>query len=204
MGKRAPKTNRWHGLDRQRQSNRPKLPKGLPGWSARLRSLLWSWWVWAIAAVAAQTSDRPYTALSLVFVATFVYLAAPSERAPVYGLDHEFGIESDEFLSTIMGATDTPFAPGNRLDIYNNGDQFYPVMMDAISQAKESITIEAYIYWAGHVGRLFADALATKAREGVPVKILLDSLGSSTIGSEILEALESSGCIVKWYRPLHW
>jgi hypothetical protein len=100
MGKRAPKTNRWHGLDRQRQSNRPKLPKGLPGWSARLRSLLWSWWVWAIAAVAAQTSDRPYTALSLVFVATFVYLAAPSERAPVYGLDHEFGIESDEFLST--------------------------------------------------------------------------------------------------------
>ena len=40
--------------------------------------------------------------------------------------------------------------------------------------------IEAYIYWAGEIGRQFAEALAAKAAAGVRVKILLDAVGSST------------------------
>jgi hypothetical protein len=37
-----------------------------------------------------------------------------------------------------------------------------------------SITIEAYIYWAGEIGLVFAKALTAKAKAGVKVKILLD------------------------------
>ena len=39
-------------------------------------------------------------------------------------------------------------------------------MLDAISNANRSITIEAYIYWAGSIGEEFAQALAAKARGG--------------------------------------
>ena len=50
-------------------------------------------------------------------------------------------------------------------------------MLKAIEQAQHSITIEAYIYSrAGETGRLFAEALAAKARAGIPVKILLYAL----------------------------
>jgi phosphatidylserine/phosphatidylglycerophosphate/cardiolipin synthase-like enzyme len=45
-----------------------------------------------------------------------------------------------------------------------------------------SVTIEGYIYWAGTVGLDFAHALAARAREGVQVKILLDAVGSATVG----------------------
>lgn len=188
----------------KRKPLRPQRPKGLPGWWARLRFLIWSWWVWVLGAVVAVTFDRSYTALGLLIAGLLVYLFAPRESAPTYGLDHEFPIESDEFLSTIVGATGAPFLPGNSLDIYNNGDEFYPAMIDAIEQARESISVEAYIYWAGNVGRLFAEALAAKAREGLQVKILLDAVGSSTIGPEILETLTKGGCQVRWYHPIHW
>jgi cardiolipin synthase len=50
----------------------------------------------------------------------------------------------------------------------------------------------------------FAEAIAAKARSGVTVKILLDAVGSSTIGDEILETLKASGCQTHWYHPVSW
>ena len=190
--------------NRIRQNRHPAHPKGILGWGDRFRRLLWSWWFWGAAAGLAAAGDHSRWCVALLAVAAFVYIAQPSEHSPVYGLDHDFSIGSDQFLTTIAGATGTPFSPNSSLQIYNNGDEFYPAMIDAIHGAKNSISIEAYIYWAGHVGRLFANALAEKARAGIAVRILLDAVGSSTIGKEIIDTLQSSGCVVRWYRPVHW
>ena len=132
------------------------------------------------------------------------YLIAPTEFPPRYGLDHEFTVDSDEFLPTIEGATGVPFTDGNRLEILNNGDEFYPAMLQAIAEAQYSVTIEAYIYWAGDIGLTFARALAAKAAAGIKVKILLDAIGSATIGEEIFDTLKTGGCQVAWYNPIHW
>ncbi len=135
---------------------------------------------------------------------TISYLIAPVESPPRYGLDHEFVVDAAEFRTTIAGATGVPFTRGNRLDLLNNGEEFYPAMLREIEAAQLSITIEAYIYWEGDIGRRFAHALAERARAGVRVKILLDAIGSSTIGADILQILDSSGCQVAWYNPIHW
>ena len=132
------------------------------------------------------------------------YLIAPAAAPPRFGLDHEFTIDSAEFQGTIAGATGAPLVAGNSLELLNNGDAFYPRMLDAIKAARHSITIEAYIYWAGRIGVVFAEALAERARAGCAVKILLDAIGSSTIGSEILDVLEAAGCQVAWYNPIRW
>jgi cardiolipin synthase len=131
-------------------------------------------------------------------------VATPMEFPPQYGLEHEFSVDSDEFLTTITGASGVPLLVCNRIDILHNGDEFYPVMLEEIGRAQSSITIEAYIYWAGEIGRRFAETLAAKASEGIPVKILLDSVGSATIGSEILETLEKGGCQLAWYNRIRW
>ena len=93
---------------------------------------------------------------------------------------------------------------GQPLDILNNGDEFFPAMLDDIRSAEMSITIEAYIYWAGEIGLEFARALAERARAGVRVKILLDAIGSSDIGDEIVRELEAAGCQIAWYNPIRW
>ena len=137
-------------------------------------------------------------------MALLSYLTAPAALPPTYGLSHEFDIESEEFLNTIAGVSSAPFVAGNRVELLNNGDAFYPRMLEGIRAAEVSITIEAYIYWAGQIGLLFARSLADRARAGVTVKILLDAIGSASIGKEILQTLESGGCQVAWYNPIHW
>ncbi len=135
-------------------------------------------------------------------MSAFAFLAWPSEVPPRVGLEHEFSVDDDEFLTTIAGSTGIPFFEGNAIEILNNGDEFYPSMLESVALAQCSITVEAYIYWAGDIGRRFADAFAGKAKAGVGVKLLLDALGSSTIGDEILEILDKGGCQLAWYNPV--
>lgn len=181
-----------------------RKPKGtLPFW-ARARRLLWSWWPWLLGCIFSLVTDRWGWAIGTGAMAFVSYVITPEESAPRYGLDHEFAVDDEEFVASMEGATGVPFAPGNRLDVLNNGDAFYPAMLLAIEAAELSITIEAYIYWAGKIGRQFAEALAAKSRSGVRVKILLDAVGSSTIGEEILHVLEDGKCQLAWYNPMLW
>ncbi len=190
-------------LHKKRARARQGASESSRGWR-RLRYLIWFGLLLALVWAAEATWKRWLAIAGMILAAYLAFLLNPVEEEPRYGLDHEFAIESSEFLASIAGATNAPFIPGNRLDIYNNGDEFYPTMLTAIEQAQQTITIEAYIYWAGNIGRRFAEALAAKAKSGVSVKILLDAVGSSTISQEILETLENSGCQVRWYHPVRW
>ena len=38
----------------------------------------------------------------------------------------------------------------------------------------------------------------------MPVKLLLDAVGSATIGDEILKVLEDGGCQLAWFNPIGW
>jgi cardiolipin synthase len=183
---------------------RSRKPKGALSPWARARRLLWSWWPWAIVSIWSVIVDRWGWAIGTGVMGLLAYLTTPAALPPRYGLTHEFEIESEEFLNTIAGATGAPFTSGNAVEVLNNGDAFYPRMLDAIHGARFSITIEAYIYWAGEIGLQFARSLAERARAGVAVKILLDAIGSSSIGAEILHTLEGGGCQVAWYNPIHW
>jgi cardiolipin synthase A/B len=170
----------------------------------RVRRILWSWVLWAaLAALAAAAGDWPW-AVGLASIAVVTYLLAPMEWPPTYGLEHELAVEEPAFISSVVGTTGMPFLHGNDVRLLNNGAEFYPAMLEAIQSAERSLTIEAYIYWDGEIGLQFAEALAERARAGVPVKILLDAVGSSWIGSTILELLEKGGCQLAWFNPIHW
>jgi cardiolipin synthase len=183
--------------------SRHQKPKGMLTFWTRARRLLWSWWPWSLLSVWLM-SRLEWWALGSALMGLFSYLIAPVAAAPRYGLDHEFSVDSEEFVQTVAGASGSPFMPGNRISLLNNGDAFYPAMLDAIAEAEASITVEAYIYWAGQIGRTFAQALARQARAGRSVKLLLDAIGSAAIGSEILKILEDGGCHVAWYNPIRW
>jgi cardiolipin synthase A/B len=211
MSRMTKSRRRWHDKRvakrwryRLAPDARSRPPKGLPGLGMRLRRLLWSWWPWAIVFLLAMVDDRWYLAASTGMMAAFSYLIAPKESPPRFGLDHAFAVADEEFLPTMGGATGAPFARGSRIEILNNGDEFYPAMLEAIEDAAVSINIEAYIYWAGKTGKRFALALADRGRAGVTVKILLDAVGSTSIGEDILRVLEAGKCQVAWYNPIHW
>ena len=196
---RLPPSWRYEGADAPNPS-----PKGLGNLWTHARRLFWSWWPWAILAILAVGDAQWFWAAVFGLMALISHLITPAAEPPRYGLDHKFAVDSSEFASTMSGASGNFFLPGNRLDLLNNGDAFYPAMLDAIKNARCSITVEAYIYWAGSIGLEFAAALAAQASAGRPVKLLLDAIGSSSIGTEILEVLEKGGCQIAWYNPIRW
>ena len=55
-------------------------------------------------------------------------------------------MDDPAFQDSVVGLTGTPFVPGNRVTVLENGDAFYPAMIEAVRAARHSITIEAYIY----------------------------------------------------------
>jgi cardiolipin synthase len=183
---------------------RTTKPKGISTAWTRVRRFVWSWWPWAAVAVYLVSEHNWWGAFGVGLWAAVCSLSTPMEFPPQYGLDHGLKVGSPEFLNTMAGAAGVPFEPGNKLELLNNGDEFYPSMLKAVHAARHSITIEAYIYWAGEIGMTFAEALAERASHGVKVKILLDAVGSSSVGNEILAVLNKGGCHVAWYNPIRW
>jgi cardiolipin synthase len=212
---RAPRPrSRPHLLQRQQLRKRPSYrppadrlhtkPKGVATAWTHIRRLLWSWWPWALLAVYYIDQRNWWAAFGIGLWSGVCSLSTPGEFPPQYGLDHNLTVSDPEFMNTMAGAAGVPFLGGNSVVLLNNGDRFYPSMLEAIAEAERSITIEAYIYWAGEIGLQFAKALAAAAQRGIRVKILLDAVGSSSLSAEILQVLENGGCNVAWYNPIRW
>ena len=183
---------------------RPRKRLGALTIPDRIRDIIRAWWAWFLVALLLEAVGWRVTGLVAGAMSFVLYHTSTDSHPAVYALEPDFDTTSAEFTSTMTGVTGMPLVAGNRAEIYNNGDEFYPAMLDAIESARLSITMEQYIFWEGEVGRRFAEAFAEKARSGIPVKLLVDAIGSATLGGEIFKILEAGGCQLAWFRPIHW
>jgi cardiolipin synthase len=156
-----------------------------------IRRVIRTWWLWMAIAIAAHFLGHWVMTIIAGITSFFFYQTTPESHPAVYALETDLNVESPEFPITMAGMTGMPLVPGNQVILFNNGDEFFPAMLEAIESAEHSITMEQYIFWDGQVGRRFAEAFAEKARTGIPVKLLLDAVGSSTLGEPIIQILEA-------------
>jgi cardiolipin synthase A/B len=101
--------------------------------------------------------------------------------------------ELEEALPSIAGLTGSPILPGNRVEILQNGDGFFPALLRDIAAARETIHIETYVWWKGEICERVAEALAARAREGVEVRLLLDAVGANKGDDELFKRMEDAG-----------
>jgi cardiolipin synthase len=121
------------------------------------------------------------------------------DKRTSYNYSPEYGVDSAEFRRSldVLGAE---LVPQNRATLLENGDEFFPSMLDAIRSARASVNMEMFIFNKGDVAAEFAQAMAAKAREGVEVRVLLDDWGSHP--HELADQMEKAGVKLKWYKPL--
>ena len=74
-------------------------------------------------------------------------------------------------------ASGAPLRDGNRVTLLKDAAQNYPRWLEAIRAARRTVHFEMYIVHEDDQGRMFADALLQKAREGVQVCLLYDWMG---------------------------
>src|SRR4051812_41369606 len=86
---------------------------------------------------------------------------------------------------------------------YTKTSDAWDIMLSDIKLAKESIDIEQYIFVVDAVGKRFLNLLIDKARDGVKVRLLCDTVGSYTFyRSPIPEELKRVGIEVKFFNPI--
>src|SRR6267154_1946703 len=72
----------------------------------------------------------------------------------------------------VGGVVQRPLLPGNRIDPLLNGDEAFPAMLDAIRQARQTLSFVTYIFDRDEVGLEFAHELGEATRRGVLVRVL--------------------------------
>src|SRR3712207_1220647 len=66
----------------------------------------------------------------------------------------------EEALPSIAGMTKAIILEGNKAEILQNGDGFFPALLQSIANAKETIHYETYVWWSGGICDEIAQALA--------------------------------------------
>ena len=82
---------------------------------------------------------------------------------------------------------------GNTVELLINGDTAYPAMLDAIANARHSVTLSTYIFDRDEVGLAFARALGEAVQRGVEVRVLIDATGMRYSWPTIRTALRRAG-----------
>lgn len=121
-----------------------------------------------------------------------------------YHVRRRLAVDSPEFLYTLLRTCHAALHEGNRLTMYRDGNQFYPAMLEAIRGAQGSVHLECYIFHPGRMADAFIEAVAERARAGVDVRMVVDTVGSFFLRGGRLRRLREAGCCVQWYRPLNW
>lgn len=116
--------------------------------------------------------------------------------SPAYRLQRRI---AEQALSRTSGA---PLSPHNRIRILRDAEENYPAWLTAIADAKHFVHLENYIFQEDQTGRLFADALMSKARQGVTVRVIRDWLGSWRHASAgFWRRLTAAGVHVRCFNP---
>ena len=109
--------------------------------------------------------------------------------------------ELQVLLPSIMGLTQSNLDHGNRIQVLENGDGFFPLLLRDIAAAHQSVHVESYIWWKGDICKQMAAALAAKAKQGVEVRLLVDASGSQKMEKNLTALMTSAGVHVTKFHP---
>jgi cardiolipin synthase A/B len=102
-------------------------------------------------------------------------------------------------------AAGAPLIAGNGIRLLKDAQDNYPAWLDAMRAARRHIHCESYIFHEDDTGRMFADALMAKARDGVHVRLIYDWLGGlGTASRGFWNHLRAGGVEVRCYNPARW
>lgn len=93
------------------------------------------------------------------------------------------------------------WSEGNAVDLLENGEEFFPAVLEAIEQARREILIETFILFEDQVGQALQRALVAAARRGVSVDVLVDGYGSADLSKRYLDALQGAGVRLRAFDP---
>ncbi len=111
------------------------------------------------------------------------------------------GVHLTGLARLVGGVVHRPLLPGNDIEPLADGDAAYPAMLEAIRQARQTLTFSTYIFDRDEAGLEFARELGAAAHRGVEVRVLIDAAGTRYSWPPILHTLRREGVTYARFLP---
>ncbi len=96
-------------------------------------------------------------------------------------------------VTAVASLTGRPLLGGNAVRCLHDGDNAYPVMLEAITAARRSLLLCSYIFRDDRVGGRFIEAIIAAHTRGVAVRVLVDGIGSGYFRCGVARRLRVHG-----------
>jgi cardiolipin synthase len=90
---------------------------------------------------------------------------------------------------------------GNRLQLLENGEEFFPRVFESIRAAKKEVLIETFILFEDIVGKALHAELIAAAERGVRIDVTVDGYGSADLNAEFVAAMTRVGVRLHMFDP---
>lgn len=98
----------------------------------------------------------------------------------------------------------SPYTTKNKIDTFADNDTFFTKLLADIDKAEDSIRLEIYTFRNDEFGNKMRDILIAKAKSGVEVSILYDTLGSRKSSKMFFNALTLAGATIRRFNRNHF
>lgn len=98
-----------------------------------------------------------------------------------------------DMISMNLDYADSALTDNESVDLIYDGKEMFETLCHDIRNAKYTVKLCYFIVKDDFVGNKLIDLLTEKAREGVKVRLLIDALGSRSIGDHDLKAFKEAG-----------
>ena len=96
-----------------------------------------------------------------------------------------------------------PVSPGNAVALYHDTQDAFAALFEAIRHARHHVHLEFFIFRSDPTTDALIALLASRAREGVEVRLLYDAMGSVGLASRTLRPLWKAGGKATAFLPLN-
>jgi cardiolipin synthase len=93
------------------------------------------------------------------------------------------------------------YTTNNNANVYVNGEDKFKQLIEDIKNAKRYIHIEYYIFKNDMIGKMILNELAKKAKKGLEVRLLVDSMGSRKLTKKAIKNYIDAGGKFSFFFP---
>jgi cardiolipin synthase len=145
----------------------------------------------------------PYVGIPIyIFLSGRKFTGKLGKKEAIFNFQKQNKTRSLGDVENLLASLGAPPARSNfSLSLILDGQEAYARIVEAISESKISIHLTTFIFANDIVGLEILRLLTEKARQGVSVKLLLDSLGAIWVRNPSLVEMKRAGGKVAYFMP---
>lgn len=107
----------------------------------------------------------------------------------------------NRLINLLLKNSDSPFTVNNKTEILTDGIATYDSIIKALEKAEKHIHLEYYIIRCDNIGNKIRDILIEKARKGIEVRVIYDSVGCWRLSKKYISSLKEAGVMICAFYP---